>query len=535
MSNYFDRVEQALRHAVAERRHVPWYRRVSLRPSRGVAVLAACLVATGSALAASGVFQTGAPVSPEVTPIATVNDGAPIPSSVRLLPLRVADPYGGPPWGLRTIKTTRGLMCGQLGRIVDGRIGVLGEAGAFHDDGRFHPLSIDYLDAGSSNCGTEDAHGNAFLNEEAFGVPADGLISGEGEVSGGCYRPRPSSQTCPAQDRRNVYYGLLGPDATSITYATANAQEHTLATAGPDGAYLVVLPHSISSCLRGSAECSGHDSGPEILRDSSGETGGPTLNAFGAVRSVTYRGGSSCELPDGAQVQASERAEATAFRARLRERYPAVYRKLRNAEQRQSGARLSSRERSELESLRQRRAARSPESPCPAVGYVPLPAAHFTRAELATPIHVRVESAARYCERGQLIQPCSVRAPAGFRHIPTQPARHELLVLVSFKTRIAITNYDRHYEIQTTAPSGPPNPTCPGGGTGGGTFGPSNSDYRAGQEVVSPQFIDAGCRGSYHVTVGLVSTDGPSGAMPVPGLPGQSAELPVGEATFKIP
>jgi hypothetical protein len=163
------------------------------------------------------VFQTGTPVSPEVTPVATVDDGAPIPSSVRLLALRVADPDGGPPWGLRTIKTTRGLMCVQLGRIVDGRIGVLGEAGAFHDDGRFHPLSIDYLDAGSSNCGTEDAHGNAFLNEEAFGVPTDGLISGEGEVSGGCYAPHPTSRACPPQDRRNIYYGLLGPDAASVT------------------------------------------------------------------------------------------------------------------------------------------------------------------------------------------------------------------------------------------------------------------------------------------------------------------------------
>ncbi|MGH2833720.1 MAG: hypothetical protein ACRDK2_13180, partial [Solirubrobacteraceae bacterium] len=150
MSDYFDRVERALRRATAERRHVPWYRRVALRRSRGVLVVAACLVVTGSALAASGVFRTGAPVVPEVTPIATVNDGAPIASSVRLLSLRVSDPNGGPPWGLRTIKTTRGLMCVQVGHVVGGRIGILGNDGAFHDDGRFHPLSIDYLDAGSS-------------------------------------------------------------------------------------------------------------------------------------------------------------------------------------------------------------------------------------------------------------------------------------------------------------------------------------------------------------------------------------------------
>ncbi|HEX3518725.1 MAG TPA: hypothetical protein VHT29_06800 [Solirubrobacteraceae bacterium] len=528
MSDYFERVEGALLRATAEGRHIPWYRRVRLRPYRGAAVVVACLAATGSALAGTGVFQAGTPVSPEVTPLATVDDGAPIPSSGRLLALRVADPDGGPPWGLRTIKTTRGLMCVQLGRIVDGRIGVLGEAGAFRDDGRFHPLSIDYLDAGSSNCATEDAHGNAFLNEEAFGVPTDGLINGEGEVSGGCYGPHPTARSCPPQDLRNIYYGLLGPQASSITYLAGDGKEHEMATVGPDGAYLVVGPHIASACLRGQAECSGRRGGPEIVRSSAGETGGPTLNAFGAVRAVVYRDGSSCRLPSGAEVEASEQADERAFRVRLRKRYPAVYRKLHNAEQHQSGARLSSHERSELESLQQHPPGYSPESPCPAVGYAPLPAAHFTHAELATPVQVRIESAAHYCEEGQLLQPCSVTPPAGSRRIPTQPARHELLELIAFRTRIAITNYNRHYEIQTTAPT---SSKCPGGGA----FGPSNSNYRAGQEVRLHEFIDADCHGVYHVRIGLVSTDGPSGATPVPGLPGQSAEVPVGEGTFKIP
>jgi hypothetical protein len=537
MSDYFDRVDEALRRAAAEHRHLPWYRRVRLRPSRGVAVVAACLVVTGSALAASGVFQTGTPVSPEVAPLATVDDGTPIPSSVRLLPLRVADPDGGPPWGLRTIKTTRGLMCVQLGRILDGRIGVLGKDGAFHDDGRFHPLSIDYLDGGSSNCGTEDANGKAFLNEEAFGVPTDGLISGEGGVSGGCYRPHPSSQECPPSDRRNVYYGLLGPDAISVSYLGRDGREHTMATAGPDGAYLVVLPHIAARCLRGSAECSGSHVPLEIRRTSSGETGGPTLNAFGVVRAVNYRGGSSCHLPDEAEVQATEQSQQKAFRERLHERYPAVYRRLYDGEHRvtRSLSTLSPRAVKELESV-QLPSGYSPESPCPAVGYVPLRAPRFTHAELATPIRVRVESAAFYCERRASTEPCGPVAPAGFRRVPIQPGRHELLVLIGFRTRIAIANYDRHYEIQTTAATRTDNPRCPGGGGGGGgTFAPSDSDFRVGQEVISTEFIAAECHGVYHVTVGLVSTDGPSGAIPVPGLPGQSAEVPAGQGTFRIP
>jgi hypothetical protein len=375
MTDYFDRVENGLYRAAAEGRHKPWYRRVTMRRRRALVVLVASLVVSGSALAASGVFQTGAPVGPEVPPSPTTNVGVAIPSSVRLLALRIADPVGGPPWGLRTIKTTRGLVCVQLGRIVGGRIGVLGQDGAFHDDGRFHPLSIDYLDGGSSNCATEDAKGNAFLNEEAFGVPTDGLISGERElVSGGCYAPHPTSRACSPRDRRNVYYGLLGPDATSISYLGGDGKEHTMATVGPDGAYLVVVPHIASGCMRGPAECSGHH--VVISRDAFGETGGPTLNAFGVVRAVNYRGGSSCHLPDAAEVQAAEESQQRAFRGRLRERYPAIYRKLLGAEQRQLGAHLSPHERSELESIRQP-SGYSPESPCPAVGYVPLRAHRF--------------------------------------------------------------------------------------------------------------------------------------------------------------
>jgi hypothetical protein len=533
MTDYFDRVENGLYRAAAEGRHKPWYRRVTMRRRRALVVLVASLVVSGSALAASGVFQTGAPVGPEVPPSPTTNVGVAIPSSVRLLALRIADPVGGPPWGLRTIKTTRGLVCVQLGRIVGGRIGVLGQDGAFHDDGRFHPLSIDYLDGGSSNCATEDAKGNAFLNEEAFGVPTDGLISGERElVSGGCYAPHPTSRACSPRDRRNVYYGLLGPDATSISYLGGDGKEHTMATVGPDGAYLVIQHHIASGCMRGPAECSGHH--VVISRDAFGETGGPTLNAFGVVRAVNYRGGSSCHLPDAAEVQAAEESQQRAFRGRLRERYPAIYRKLLGAEQRQLGTHLSPHERSELESIRQP-SGYSPESPCPAVGYVPLRAHRFTHADLATPIRVQIESAAFYCEKREHVEPCGPVPSAGFRRIPIQPHRHELLVLISFRTRIAITNYDRHYEIQTTAAKSANNPRCPGGGGGGGTFAPSDSDFRVGQKVLSPEFIAAECHGVYHVTVGLVSTNGPSGSTPVPGLPGQSAEVPVGETNYVIP
>ena len=91
------------------------------RPLALVAVLV--LGGTSVALAAAGVFQTGAPITtePGYAPVANVGWGAPIAGSMRLLALRAADPAGGPPWGLGMFKTTEGLACAVTGRVVNGR------------------------------------------------------------------------------------------------------------------------------------------------------------------------------------------------------------------------------------------------------------------------------------------------------------------------------------------------------------------------------------------------------------------------------
>ena len=47
--------------------------------------------------------------------------------------------------------------------------------------------------------------------------------------------------------------------------------------------------------------------------------------------------------------------------------------------------------------------------------------------------------------------------------------------------------------------------------------------------------MNARCHGSIRVTVGYVTVNGPSGAKPVPGLPGQSAAIPVGHTTVVLP
>jgi len=181
MSDYFDRVEQGMREAVRRGAHMPWYLRLRPRPSRSVAVVVACLLATGSALAATGVLRTGEPVGATVGAIPNADEGVAIRGSAHLLGLRIADPDGGPPWGLRVLRTTRGLMCLQVGRVVGGRIGVLGQDGAFDNDSAFHPLSVNFLNGGG--CGTEDARGDAFVNEQLHGTPASALSADRQHVS----------------------------------------------------------------------------------------------------------------------------------------------------------------------------------------------------------------------------------------------------------------------------------------------------------------------------------------------------------------
>jgi hypothetical protein len=530
MSDYFDHVERGMREAVRGGAHLPWYLRLRPRPSRPLVVIVACLIAaTGSALAATGVFQTGAPVGPEVPPSPTTNVGVAIPSSVHLLALRTADPVGGPPWGLRTIKTTRGLVCVQLGRIVGGHIGVLGQDGAFKDDGRFHPLSINHLEAGAFNCATEDAQGHAFLNEEDFSIPAAGLIAGGTDVSGGCYTRRSAHDGCPHRDLRDISYGLLGPEATGITYRAADGGLAHTATAGSDGAYLVVLPHVERRCIE--------QTPISCMRGPGGETGGPKVSLFGAVRAITYRDGSTCHLMTAEQVKAAMSAEQTRFRSLLRARYPGIYERV-----------YASGENSEMAPLSrltpsQARAFNALHLPfergfehfsCPAVGYAPLPVSHITSAQITAPIHVRFEPSSFYCEKpDEQAVPCSRHTPAGYRRIPGNPSHPEELVVISFRTRIAIKNYDDHYEINIANPSSANQRTCPQ--AGGGSFGPSNSDFTVGQEVRFNQFFDPRCTGLYRVTVGYVTVNGPSGAMPVPGLPGQSKEILVGQTNFSVP
>jgi hypothetical protein len=237
-------------------------------------------LATAAALAAAGVIRFGAPAKLEQSLNAPhVGLGAPSPGAARVLSLRVADPAGGPPWGLRVVTTTRGVGCVEAGRVLNGQLGVLGQDGAFSDDGRFHPLPSKGLQ--NAACASLDANGRLFETSDIDEIPASGW-----SARGSCLLPHthrlrikgvPPQTSCPHADIRSLDYGLLGPQAKSITY-TLNGRTRTIKPTGEDGAYLIVgLPR--------------HP--PTLGADVSGML---PLPASSLIKTIAYRDGTVCDI-----------------------------------------------------------------------------------------------------------------------------------------------------------------------------------------------------------------------------------------------
>jgi hypothetical protein len=512
------------------RRGFSMFRAWRWRPLAAIVVLV--LGGTTAALAAAGVFQTGTPIGASVLAQTNAFEGVAIPSTVQLLSLRVPDPDGGPPWALRALRTTRGLECVQLGRLVDGRLGVLGQDDAFANDGRFHPLSPNALEF-TFNCGTLDARGHSFANDILYGIAASGLVRGNTRT-GGCYAAssvrrraprgprlrnrRPPGPVCPEGSLHDVYFGMLGPDATSVTYTTPSGRQATTATAGPDGAYLIVLPHTSGS---------------------QGESGGTTLTDYGTnpIRSVNYTGGRTCNLAalPGARKRAAAQADAE-----LRKRFPALaavayFGGPRRPLTKQQSATVTKITRSaafrnfELTHLR---ALNREGTGCPLIGYT-APKIHLvTSAQVKTPIRARVETASSYCQSPTFVtQPCGAITPPGLSRVPARIARTNDLLVVTWRTRVAIKNQDSHYEIYNTN-TGAGHKNC---ATAGTSFGPTESNYHAGQQATYTSWLPRQCPGISHGSVTYVQDTGAAGPNPVPAQPGEGPDIPLGTFTVKIP
>jgi hypothetical protein len=293
MSDYFDRTEAHLLAAVERgmplgsspplRRAAPRWQR-SRRLHLALALLVIVL-GLGAVAFASGLISFGAPAAS--VPVFAAPDhglGRLRPESVHLLPISVPDPVGGPGWGMRVLTTTRGVGCIQVGRLLDGRLVALGQDEAFGNDGRAHVLPVS-TDIQRLNCSLLDGSGRIFDNITQKSEPASAAPDYLCRPPGTYARSDGHTPaTCPLSDERNLYYGLLGPDATSITY-TSGGQPQTIPTTGSDGAYLIVTTgttHRYTGAV-GAAERRGLNVSGVVPE-------------YGPITSIHYRSGAICRL-----------------------------------------------------------------------------------------------------------------------------------------------------------------------------------------------------------------------------------------------
>jgi hypothetical protein len=260
----------------------------------GVAVAVALVVlAVALGIGVHRAPPTGA--VPSVLPFAnSVNPSSHagvIPSSVQLAAV-VRDPEGsGPAWGLKSYRVKSGMTCVQVGREQSGRIGAVGAYGSFGDDGRFHPFA--YSNRGLGTCLPSDVHQHAFGNVAFAEAPASAsgmqcptiphrVLQRLPKRARAQLTARGHAPDCQPRNQRLVAFGLLGPDATSVTYRTAHGTA-TTPTHGPDGAYLIVEPAD-----------------PAICGTQCGYTGGVGTQMslpVGLIATITYRDAPACHGP----------------------------------------------------------------------------------------------------------------------------------------------------------------------------------------------------------------------------------------------
>ncbi len=233
----------------------------------------------GAALA-SGVIGFGAPAPKSPVQLFTAprtGDGALTPGTARVLALSTPDPAGGAPWGMREFATSRGLGCIEVARLAGGKLVAVGQDDAFANDGRYHELSVASGGAGFGDwCSALDRYHRLYINQTWGEQPASawqGRCYAPGSAAGG---HRPHEAACPLKDERNLYFGLLGPDAKSVTYVL-DGQRHTRATSGPEGAYLIVTRSTPGQLLTGVGS-------------------GGIVPVDGPITEVHYRDGATCHI-----------------------------------------------------------------------------------------------------------------------------------------------------------------------------------------------------------------------------------------------
>lgn len=528
MSDYFDQFGRSFERAAVRRAHLGWYARLSSRMrTHGLAtVVAALVVATPAAAvgALSGWFSAG---KPDVfyPASAKVGLGRTIPGT-RMLPIRVADPGGGPPWGMRLVQTNRGDTCVQVGRVEYGELGSLGIDYSWGDDHKFHAINPN--EGQDDICGSTDAAGHGFLSSSMHGWAASAFMPGDygsGSAASYCQRPAPATalrvHACPAGSLRLIFVGLLGPDAKSVTYRTPSGTSRSEGTVGGVGAYLIVFRQTASDCAEYSLTPLGGHLGCKGL----GFTEYPMLRAPNAVTSVTYADGKTCsDQPSRVLVAAWRQFNArmrretglTAAQARAQlARFAAVHHAGKGAGGGDPALDI-------FEAL-------TPQ--CPLAGWVADKQPKVTQREVASPVRFTAVKARHYCSDGSqgyldYAKPdligCDDGVPRGYQRW-RWASPDQVLVTASFIARRSVTSTNSWYEWQIMNP-----------GNGGGGGNRTQTDIRAGERVFLTIWVPASrFRGVFCGTVSFMANAGRAG----PGGgddPGYDGSVIVGRFSFRL-
>jgi hypothetical protein len=152
-------------------------------------------------------------------------------SSIGLLPLRVKDPTGGPPWAVRVFKTNRGAGCVQVGQVYRGHFGLVRAEDRPGGKRVFRPVRAR---GGTTSSLCSGASANGFP-----------VVKGlrKVEITGGMSDPRTCGNgPCPVTEVRVIRYGLLGPAARTATLVERDDSPLASMKISPraGGAYLFV-------------------------------------------------------------------------------------------------------------------------------------------------------------------------------------------------------------------------------------------------------------------------------------------------------
>jgi hypothetical protein len=190
---------------------------------------------------------------------------------------------------MRLVTTTRGLLCAQVGRVVNGELGQLGLDGAFHDDGRFHVMAPEDLPEVRAQGAAGDA--DCVAPKETFAGEIDGLDRNAVE--------NPQGALVALSARREISYGLLGRHALAVADRSGTRTLTRPVLAGL-GAYLVVLQAKRNRYLGSTGAAPGSDYADDL--EPAGPTGSLVVITYRYGRTVCHDDGNDtiarCRLPD---------------------------------------------------------------------------------------------------------------------------------------------------------------------------------------------------------------------------------------------